>query len=272
MIIETRRTYVDGPYGQVHVRIAQPQGAASLKTPLVLFHPSPYSGDFFKDFMSEMARDRTVIAIDTPGYGASDPPPEPPSIADYARSAAASLVALGHHARAPVDLLGYHTGGLIAAELSILEPQLVRRLALPGFPYFTGEARESAYAHYVKAETPSADGSHLDEKWAFAAMGMNAGVSLARAQEHFADLMQSYPRGWWSYHGVFSYAAETRLPNVFQPILLISYDGFFREETIAAKDIFANVDHVHIDGVTRGLFDLAADRLADQTRVFLDRN
>ena len=263
------RAFVDGPYGQVHMRIARPAGDTD-KTPLVLFHASPYSSRYFLPFIAEMATDRIVIAMDTPGYGDSDPPPEPPEITGYAKSAAQALAAMGYDEGAPVDILGYHTGGLIAAELSIREPDLVRRLVLPGLPYLTGDARQSAYEKYVKPETLSKDGSHLADKWAFATYAIPAGVSLERAQDHFNDMMQCHPRCWWSYHGVFSYESEKRLPEIGQPVLLISYDGSFAEETRAARRVIDHAEHVHIDGVTRGAFDVAVEELATATREFLD--
>ncbi len=264
------RAFVDGPFGQVHVRIARPAGESG-KTPLVLFHASPYSSHYFLPFMEEMARDRIVIAMDTPGYGDSDAPPAPPSIANYAASAAQALQQLGYGDGAAVDILGYHTGGLIAAELALAQPAIVRRLVLPGFPFLTGEAQRDAYEKYVKPDVLSEDGSHLGDKWAFAAYAMPVGVTLERAQQHFNDMMQCEPRCWWSYHGVFSYPSEDRLPDLNHPVLLISYDGSLSEETKAARRVISHAEHVHIDGVTRGAFDVAVEALAHETRAFLDK-
>ncbi len=267
-----KRAFVDGTYGQVHVRIARPTGEAT-QTPLVLFHASPFSSDYFLPFIAEMATDRVVVAMDTPGYGDSDRPPAPPSIAEYAASAAKALKALGFDGEddGVVDVLGYHTGALIAAELALREPALVRRLALLGIPYLVGDERREAYAQYVKPETLAEDGSHLSDKWEFATYAMSVGVSLERAQEHFNDMMQCHPRCWWSYHGVFSYESEDRLAQVRQPVLLISYDGSLSEETKAARGVIKNAEHVHIDGVTRGAFDVAAEEIAQATRAFLDK-
>lgn len=266
-----KRQFVDGAFGQVHLRIARPLGKAT-HLPLVLFHASPYSGDYFLPFIDKMATDRIVIAMDTPGYGDSAPPPSPPTIAEYAASAARALDALDDELLMgePVDILGYHTGALIAAELAIIDRARIRRLVLPGVPFLTSDAQRAAYEEYVKPEALSADGSHLTNKWAFATYAMPAGVSLERAQEHFNDMMQCEPRCWWSYHGVFSYAGERRLPDVEQPVLLISYDGSLSDETKAAHDVFRHAKHIHISGVTRGAFDVAADKLAKETRQFLD--
>jgi pimeloyl-ACP methyl ester carboxylesterase len=75
-----RRCYLDGHYGQVHVRTA---GSHGVVRPLVCFHQSPLSGRIFEPLMAELGTDRLVVAPGTPGYGASDPPPRPLSIANY---------------------------------------------------------------------------------------------------------------------------------------------------------------------------------------------
>ena len=74
-----RRAYVNGPYGQMHVRIA---GGGRAYRPLICFHLSPLSGVVYENWISEMGRDRMAVAIDTPGYGMSDHPPQPPTIAE----------------------------------------------------------------------------------------------------------------------------------------------------------------------------------------------
>ena len=54
-----------------------------------------------------------------------------------AGAAADTLEALGYGAdgEGAVDVIGYHTGTFIAAELAIVRPDLVRRLVLPGIPF-----------------------------------------------------------------------------------------------------------------------------------------
>ncbi|MGB1876227.1 MAG: alpha/beta fold hydrolase, partial [Rhodospirillaceae bacterium] len=76
-----KKYYVDGPMGQVHVRELG-EGPA-----LVLLHQTAWSSLQFKHAMPYLAdRGLRCIAIDTPGYGLSDGPDDPPSIQDYAES------------------------------------------------------------------------------------------------------------------------------------------------------------------------------------------
>ena len=146
-----RRRYVDGRFGQIHLYIAEAVDGSAANTPLMCFHPTAVSGDFYRDFMLEMSKDRRVMAMDTPGYGRSDPPPEPQPMIELAGTAADALDALGYGAngQGAVDVIGYHTGTFIAAELAVIRPDLVRRLVLPGIPYNVGEKRKEMYEQYA---------------------------------------------------------------------------------------------------------------------------
>ncbi|SIN59737.1 Pimeloyl-ACP methyl ester carboxylesterase [Parasphingorhabdus marina DSM 22363] len=268
--IRITRDFVPGPFGQVHVRIAEPTHPGA-NPPLVLFHPTPYSGDYFDTFMKVMATDRTVIAIDTPGYGDSDRPEQLPSIGDYARSAAAALdaLAIGTDADQKIDVLGYHTGGLIAAELAVIRPQLVRRLALPGLPFFVGEERKAAYDRNARPEPVEADGSHLLSRWKFTTAATDVGLSQTRGQAHFNDSMQCYPHCWEAYHAVFTWPSERRLAKITQPVLLITSAGSLKEETEAAREYLDDSRLIHFPEITLGGFDLHTDKLAAAVRSFL---
>lgn len=266
--IKIIRDFVSGPFGQIHVRIAKP-AVQTDKLPLILFHPTPYSGDYFAKFIRVMAKDRIVVAIDTPGYGDSDKPKDLTSITDYARSAAAAIDALGF-GEGKVDLLGYHTGTLIATELALLRPDLVHKLVLPGMAFFSGEERKKAYESNAKPDPVEIDGSHLSGKWKFATIAIASGLSLERGQEHFNDSMQCYPNCWQAYHAVFTYESEERFPKVVQPVLLISTDGSLKTETEAASAYFPDARLVHIPNITVGGFDLFPEKYAKISRDFLN--
>ena len=127
-----RRTYRDGSYGQIHIREARPSQASGVA--LLCFHMSPTSGRIYENFIAEMGRDRLCLAPDTPGFGASDPPPEPPAIDGYAHCFAKLL---DSYQLQTVDLMGYHTGSKIAVELAFREPQRVRRVVLVSASVYT---------------------------------------------------------------------------------------------------------------------------------------
>lgn len=268
-----RRRYVDGRFGQVHVYIAAALDGAGAKTPLMCFHPTAVSGDFFRDFMLEMSKDRLVMAMDTPGYGRSDPPPEPQPMVELARTAADVLDALGYGAggQGAVDVIGYHTGCFIASELAVIRPGLVRRLVLPGIPFNVGETREEMYEQYARPTELTEDGEKAMEVWKFWVTDRHPDVSLQRGASHFVDHLQSGPYSWWAYHSVFSYAAEERLPLIKQPVLVPNTHGNLQENSRAAAALIANVKVVEMPDLTHGVFDVGVDRLAAVSREFLDQ-
>jgi len=264
-----RRHFVDGVYGQVHIRVATPPATASAKTPLILLHPTPYSSDYFKSFMPEMARDRLVIAIDTPGYGDSARPDSPPSITDYARNVLQVLNAAGIDE--PVDVFGYHTGTFIAAEMAIINSARVRRLVLPSVPHYVGAVQKENFDKYAKPTDPLAtDGSHLMGKWSFATGAIEDGMSLQRGQEHFSDAMQSMPYSSQAYFGVFSYPSATQFPKLTQLTLFMATNGSLKAETAQAKSLTPNAEIIYFDQFKHGIFDLGVAELAAETRAFLD--
>ncbi len=267
-----RRRYVDGRFGQVHVYIAAALNDTGTKTPLMCFHPTALSGDFFHDFMLEMSKDRQVMAMDTPGYGRSDPPPEPQPMEELAGTAADVLDALGFGAngQGAADVIGYHTGAFIAAELAVQRPDLVRRLVLPGIPYRVGEERRELYEQYAKPTPLTEDGSKAMEIWKFWVNERHPEVSLQRGASHFADHLQSGPYSWWAYHSVFSYPAEERLPLVRQPVLVPNTHGNLQEASRAAARLVPDATVIEMPDLTHGVFDVGVDRLAAVSREFLD--
>jgi pimeloyl-ACP methyl ester carboxylesterase len=86
-----------------------------------------------------VARDREVILFNNAGVSSSSGD-VPESIEEMAANAAAFIKALG---LTQVDVLGFSMGGLIAQELALAEPQLVRRLILVGTGPRSGEGMVS---------------------------------------------------------------------------------------------------------------------------------
>jgi pimeloyl-ACP methyl ester carboxylesterase len=87
----TTRGYAGAAGAQLHYR------ELGEGSPVILLHASPLSSEFMLGQIQALASaGYRAIALDTPGYGQSDPLPEPPqSLADYARAFLAGIDALG---------------------------------------------------------------------------------------------------------------------------------------------------------------------------------
>jgi len=105
------------------------------------------------------AREREVILFDNTGVGATSGS-VPDSIEQMSRDAASFVTALG---LSQIDLLGFSMGGLLAQQVAIDHPQLVRRLILVGTGPRSGEgmAAQTAESQAVF----SAQYEHPDDLW-----------------------------------------------------------------------------------------------------------
>jgi pimeloyl-ACP methyl ester carboxylesterase len=86
-----------------------------------------------------LAHDREVILFDNAGISSSSGE-VPNSIEEMAANAAAFIRAVG---LTQVDVLGFSLGGLVAQQLALAEPELVRRLILLGTGPRSGEGMAS---------------------------------------------------------------------------------------------------------------------------------
>ncbi|HEY2782119.1 MAG TPA: alpha/beta hydrolase [Steroidobacteraceae bacterium] len=127
--VRTRRAYFDCRFGQLHVRTAFPTtGGFDEQVTLFCLHPDQSSSRTFARFLPEIGDVRSVYAPDLPGLGESDPSPAA-SVAE----AAGAVSDLADDLRLrQIDLLGVHTGALVAMDLAAARAELVRRLVLVG--------------------------------------------------------------------------------------------------------------------------------------------
>ena len=95
--------------------------------PLLFVHGHSGRWANWLENIPHLARTRRVVALDLPGFGASDMPAEPISIENYARTLDAVCEELEIDAAAVV---GNSMGGFVSAELAIKFPQRVERLVL----------------------------------------------------------------------------------------------------------------------------------------------
>ncbi|MEE4186641.1 MAG: alpha/beta fold hydrolase [Gammaproteobacteria bacterium] len=139
------KAYTSGRFGQIHYCWLG-DGA-----PLVLMHQSPTCMvQFQKVWALLAARGNRVIGIDLPGFGGSDGPEEVPAIADYAHVIPAVLDALDI---ARADVLGHHTGAIVATEAALQFPERFARLILNGPLPLSAEERAYFRQHLAQEKT-----------------------------------------------------------------------------------------------------------------------
>lgn len=212
-----RRHYVDGTWGQVHVT------EAGDGVPLVLLHQSPLSGAMFLPALPMLARAGfRALALDTPGFGASDPPPAPPSIADHADALRQVFDALGLER---AHLLGHHTGASIAAAFAAQHGERVDRLVLNGVALLSDEERAFFATFRFEPLVPRADGGHLVDAWQQRLKATPGWTDIDAMHRHVVTMLANPARYFWAFDAVFAHDLAADLARISVPTLVLTNSG-----------------------------------------------
>jgi pimeloyl-ACP methyl ester carboxylesterase len=216
-----RRSYADGPFGQVHFY------DLGSGRPLVLLHQAPMSAHQFDTVMPLLsAAGVRAIAIDLPGYGGSDGPDAPPTIADYATAIPCVLDTLGID---QADVLGHHTGALVATELALSFPKRVGKLILNGPVPLTPEEqavfREDSMRREKASTVMEPDGSHLSTAFQHRAAFVAGSVPLERVQQYVLWMASGSAPVWYGHNAAFSYDHVDRMAGITHETLVLTNTG-----------------------------------------------
>jgi len=229
--MRTTKGYADGPDGQVHYRIALPYGGDPANTSLdsysnlVLCHQSPSSSEMFApacDFLA--AAGIRAVAIDTPGFGQSDPPTGKHSIEGYARAVRAVMEHLGIVRTA---ILGHHTGAEIAAEIAVTAPNLISRVILNGPPVMTTDERDAFRKALDDAPRiePAADGMHLVDLWNKRAKFTPGWTDLTAMHTGVIQMLVAGESELDGFIAAFAYDVGITIGQISQPCLILTNTG-----------------------------------------------
>jgi pimeloyl-ACP methyl ester carboxylesterase len=264
-----RRAYADLPSGQIHLRRAG-DGTFSGRPPLLCLHMSPASGHVYERFLAAMGEDRLAIAPDTPGFGHSDPLPEFPEIADYARTMWRLMDTLG--LTGPVDLMGYHTGSLTIAEMARQAPERARRLILVSAPLYTEAERAELRALYRPGPVFTADGQRLLELWRWFLVFFRVGQdnTLEDAARIFYERLSGRERHWWGHRAAFNYDLAPVLSALAHRVTVLNPDDDLAANTPRAAPLLRDGRVLDLPGFTHGFLDTRTVEAARLVRELLD--
>jgi pimeloyl-ACP methyl ester carboxylesterase len=257
-----RRTYVNGPFGQMHVRMAGRKNRRAL----MCFHLSPASGVVYETWMGEMGKDRLVFAPDTPGFGMSDHPPSPPTIADYAE---AMIEVMDAFDLDEVDVMGYHTGSKISVEVARKRPRRVKHLILVSSPIYTEEDLKQQHIDNA-APDAEADGSHLLAQWNALYRFRGPGQTPEMLMKVFPDHIRGGPRRRWGHGAAFSYTYPNTIVDVTAPILVLNPNDDLWRFTPRVLPYLKNGRVLDLPEWGHGFLDLHTAEAAHMLRPFLD--
>nr|WP_301539784.1 alpha/beta hydrolase [Nocardioides sp. zg-DK7169] len=225
------RHYVSLPGGQLHYLRA---GAGA---PVIVLHSSPMSSACMTPWIERLAASFTVYALDTAGYGQSDPLPyggADPEIADYGRRVLEFADAVGLER---FMLAGTHTGSKIALSAAVQAPERVAQLVMDGLGLYTVEEMAEQLEHYTPPIEPVWHGGHLTEAWHrmrnmwtfWPWYRQEAGRRLDESMPALADLHQmtfdmlrARPDWGLAYRAAFRYDARAALRDLRVPAVLLA--------------------------------------------------
>ena len=226
--MKVRRAYADLPHGQVHYAECGAPGAPAV----LLLHQTPRSWAEYREVLPLLGERYRAIAMDTAGFGASDPPHGAASIEAWGAVAAQFLDTLRV---AEAHVVGHHTGGVIAIELAARHGARARSLVLSSTPYTDAEFRRvRAERPPIDAVEPSSDGSHLAALWR-KRQGFYPVDRPELLQAFVADALKVGGDVEGGHRAVASYRMEERIAAVTQPTLVIR----------AGADPFASLHAAH---------------------------
>jgi pimeloyl-ACP methyl ester carboxylesterase len=213
-----RRGYVDTDWGQLHY------AQTGQGPPCVFFHESPQSLRAYETALPFMADRLTAIAIDTPGYGNSDPPPNDQfEIPDYAAHILKGIDELGVDRFA---VSGVHTGASIAIEVARQAGMdRITHAVLTREPLLNEEERATYLAGWSPKMEPDSEGSHL--RWAWERYQRVWGADSDASILHLAStqILNVLDRYEWAYNAAFRYDPAPTLPELTCPVLLLDAEN-----------------------------------------------
>jgi len=259
------KAYANGTFGQIHFRYSGDK--ASQQVPLMCLHASPLSGIVYEHWLAEMGKDRFAVAPDTPGYGGSDTPDEPPLIGDLADAMIRFMDSIGLET---VDVMGYHTGSLISADLAARYPKRIRKVVMISAPIFDAAIIEE-YSGRIYDPPPA----FADVLASTAAdlrkngRGMFRDMTDERYENVSIERLRHFRTGNWGFRAAFAYDLTDVLPQIEQPILILNPEDDLWELTPRAKP-FLNNGRIHdLPGWTHGHLDMHTAEMATIVRAFL---
>jgi pimeloyl-ACP methyl ester carboxylesterase len=263
LMTEMTRCFVPTHAGKLHVAC---QGTG---LPVLLLHQTPRSWDEYRDVLPLLGSRVRALAMDTPGFGDSPPPPGPPSIEAWAGAVLALMDSLD---LAQACVAGHHTGAVVAMEVAARAPERVSALVLSSCP-MVDAARRAHHADKVPVDTVTqdADGGHLLQLWRGRQGFYPPGHALL--DRFVVDALRAGPMATEGHRVVNRYRMEDRIGLVKAPTLVIAATddphAFPAAPRVAAAISGAEV--ATIEGGTVPLPDAMPEAFSAAIIAFLER-
>ncbi len=237
--------------------------------PVLLLHQTPRSWDEYREALPRLGRHYRAIAMDTAGFGDSEPLPSgEESIESWAAAAHELLDELG---LTRVALVGHHTGAAIAIEMAASQPARVKALVLSASPYVDAAARVNYVGRrIIDSAERQADGGHLVKLWNMRKQ-LYPEDDIALLERFMIDALKAGERAVNGHRAVRRYMMEDRLPLISCATLVIAptADADAYQNARRVADAIRGSELVEIEGGMVPLPNQMPDRFAQTVDDFL---
>jgi pimeloyl-ACP methyl ester carboxylesterase len=268
-----QKSFVATRLGQIFViQYAPPGPKSAWHRPILLIHQTSLSHLEYTPLALLLAHDRPVVAIDLPGYGASDPLPAPITIDQYADAVADALAAL--HARggaASYDVMGTHGGSLVACQLALAHPDQVHRLVVNGLALETPAEEKARFAAIRRDEPFPATVLRLQQGLVGLLAKEDSTLDPEGISMILVDSLRSYTRRWYLFDASARYPGMDRLPRIRQKMMIITMQDDLRDDTTRSIKFLPQAQLVDLSPLARLPYYHDPGRVVATLRGFLDK-
>ena len=267
-----RKGYAEGRWGQIHYMECGHEGGheGGKGLPLLLLHQSPTDSVQFARVMQPLAaRGIHAIAIDLPGFGSSDTPSAPPTVADYAHIVPAVLDQLGI---TTASALGHHTGAVIVTEAALQFAPRVNKVVLNG-PLPMSDEERAMWRQLLAREKDwnlRWDGSHLGELWNFRFGAQPEWTDLEAFHANFIHGLLAGKTVWYAHDAVMTYKHEEAMQRLQQPCLILANTGdAIYSFSQRARQLYPHFSWAELQGGTIDIIDEQPEAWSDLVAGFV---
>ncbi|MBL43069.1 MAG: hypothetical protein CMM49_10475 [Rhodospirillaceae bacterium] len=154
--MDISKGYVKTSFGKIHYRFC------GKGKPVILLHPSPRSSVIFEKLMATLGKDCEVFALDTLGFGYSDPLPKKFNFYDLAESVYEFVKNLSLD---EITIFGLHTGNKIASAIGYKNYDCIKNIILCGMSHSLILDKNIRNSQIYKIVNKNSDEDVYNNRW-----------------------------------------------------------------------------------------------------------
>lgn len=253
-MVQVKRQFIDGRYGQIHLRKSCP--VKTGKRPLICVHMFPQSGRGFDTFIRHAGGDREIVALDLPAYGESDAPTGPISIEDYAASVWNVIDSLRLAAGGAVDIFGIHAGAKIAVEVVHQRPAQINRIVLSSAAVMY-EDEVKRLKSVFSAIPLDEEGTRFQHFWRMLVADRKPEMTLEMCAVGLAEMMRAGDHYTWGPNAIFDYNPKFAdiLKTIGHPVAVLNPGDELYDYTPRCLDFLSDSELFNLPDWTHGYLD-----------------